>query len=71
MTVSFDFQSLKQQLMQATQAAFLEMLAQHPVEGFYSFASSGNASLKVCHLNAHGEMPDDAPKTYMALPLSR
>lgn len=35
------------------------------------WASPGRAILKLRHLNAQGEMPDDAPETYAELDLSR
>jgi hypothetical protein len=44
-----DFQQFTQQLTQATQAAFTELLAQHPTEEFYSFALySDEGAMTVC-----------------------
>jgi hypothetical protein len=45
----FDFQHLQQQLTQATQDAFRELLAAHRAEGLYSFALySDEGALTVC-----------------------
>jgi hypothetical protein len=65
--MTFDFQYLKQQLTRATQDAFLELLAAHRAEGFYSFALySDEGALTVCpaantlaHLAA--QPPEDQP----------
>lgn len=47
--MTFDFQHLKQQLSQATQDAFLELLAAHRAEEFYSFALySDEGAMTVC-----------------------
>ena len=45
----FDFQHFEQHLTQATRDAFLELLAAHRAEGFYSFALySDEGALTVC-----------------------
>ena len=62
-----NFQDLKDQLTQATQAAFTEVLARHRAEGIYSFALySDEGALTVCpatntlaHLAA--QPPEDLP----------
>ena len=62
-----DFQQFVHQLAQASQAAFTELLAQHPNEQFYSFALySDEDAMTVCpaantlaHLAA--QPPDDLP----------
>ena len=47
--MAIDFQALKSQLTQATQAAFTEVLAQHRAEGIYSFALySDEGAMTVC-----------------------
>lgn len=63
----FDFQKFAQQLTQATQAAFIELLVRHPAEAFYSFALySDEGAMTVCpaantlgHLAT--QLPDDLP----------
>ncbi|WP_233635916.1 DUF4303 domain-containing protein [Hymenobacter setariae] len=65
--MAFDFQNFAQQLTQATQAAFTELLARYPEEAFYSFALySDEGAMTVCpaantlgHLAA--QSPDDLP----------
>ena len=65
--MAIDFQALKSQLMQATQAAFIEVLAQHRAEGIYSFALySDEGAMTVCPATntlAHlaTQAPDDLP----------
>jgi hypothetical protein len=45
----FDFQQFAQQLTQATQAAFTELLARYPAAAFYSFALySDDGAMTVC-----------------------
>lgn len=47
--MAIDFQELRLQLTQATQAAFTEILAEHRAEGIYSFALySDEGALTVC-----------------------
>jgi hypothetical protein len=47
--MAIDFPGLKNQLTQATQAAFTEVLAQHLAEGIYSFALySDEGAMTVC-----------------------
>jgi hypothetical protein len=65
--MAIDFQDLKSQLAQATQAAFTEVLTQHRTEGIYSFALySDEGAMTVCpatntlaHLAA--QPPEDLP----------
>ena len=64
---NFDFQQFAHQLAQATQAAFTELLAQHPTKEFYSFALyRDEGAMTVCpaantlaHLAA--QPPDNLP----------
>jgi hypothetical protein len=65
--MAIDFQALKSQLMQATQAAFTEVLGLHRAEGIYSFALySDEGAMTVCPATntlAHvaTQAPEDLP----------
>jgi hypothetical protein len=68
--MTFDFQKFAQQLTQAAQAAFTELLARHPTEEFYSFALySDEGAMTVCPAaNTLGHLAAQSPD---ALPYAK